>query len=81
MRRVLAGFRDGNRLATAADHRAAVAWGDGARSTGSVVRAADGTFAVLASHRYRSRARVRIGVTIRDDRGATLRVRATPVIL
>jgi hypothetical protein len=81
VRRVVARFRDGNRLAAASDHSATVSWGDGSRSNASVVRAPDGAFAVVAAHRYRTPARVRITVTIRDDRGAALRVRAMPRIV
>lgn len=77
-RAVIARFRDGNPLAAAADHRAAITWGDGTSSTGRVVRVAPGRFAVRATHRYRTAARRRIIVRIQDDRGATLRVRTAP---
>lgn len=74
----VAAFRDGNRMATAADHSATVSWGDGEHSPGRVVRVAAGRFAVRASHAYRSSPRGRLTVTVRDDRGAVLTRRVTP---
>ena len=79
-RPVIARFRDGNPLATAGDHRATVRWGDDTTSNGRVVRVAAGRLAVRAGHRYRTSAKRRIVVRIRDDRGATLRLRSTPRI-
>ncbi len=67
-------FRDGNPLAEAGDHTATVAWGDGSRSRGTVVRRGR-DFSVLATHRYR-RARSRVvTVVVRDDREGKLRMR------
>lgn len=79
-RPVIARFRDGNPLATADDHRATITWGDDTTSKGRVVRVVAGRFAVRAGHRYRTSASRRIVVRIRDDRGATLRLRSAPLI-
>ncbi|HEX8104759.1 MAG TPA: hypothetical protein VF533_19225 [Solirubrobacteraceae bacterium] len=74
-RRVVAAFADGNPLATAADHRATVRWGDGQRSTGRLRRVAPGRFVVVARHRYAAGSRARrLRVRVADDRGATLRI-------
>lgn len=79
-RRIVARYRDGNRLAVANDHRATVRWGDGSSSTGRVIRSADRSYAVVAAHRYGSGGAREIVTTVRDDRGATLRVRVAPAI-
>lgn len=77
-RRVVGAFTDGNRLAESSDYRVAVAWDDGRRSRGKVVRRSAGRFSVVAAHRYRTARRRRIVVTVRDDRRAELKLRTTP---
>ena len=76
-RRVVARFSDGNRLATARDHRASIRWGDGTQSAGIVVRAGRLGFRIEGAHRYRTASSHRIVVVVRDDRGAALRLRVT----
>jgi hypothetical protein len=77
VRRTVARFADGNRLATARDYRARIGWGDGMRSVGRVIKAERLGFRVEGAHRYRTDARHRITVVVRDDRDATLRLRTT----
>ncbi len=79
-RRVVGRFADGNRLAALGDYRTRISWGDHSRSSGSVSRAKDETFKIRGTHRYRTRGRRQITVTVRDDRGAKLRLRTRPAI-
>ena len=79
LRRTIARFHDANRLAEASDHRASIRWGDGTRSTGSIV-ARGGDFEVVASHRYRTAGNRIITVVVRDDRDATLRLRVRALV-
>jgi hypothetical protein len=76
LRRTVGRFHDGNRLAAASDHKARISWGDGSRSRGAVVQR-DGDFLVLGAHRYPRAGPRKITVLVRDDRGATLRLRTT----
>lgn len=78
--RVVGRFADGNLLAEPGDYRGTISWGDRSRSSGSVSKTTDGTFSVRGTHRYRTRGRKQITVTVLDDRGATLKLRTRPTI-
>ena len=66
----VATFTDADPNARADAYRARIAWGDGRRSSGSVVRRADGSFAVRGTHTYRRRGRYEVTVRIADGVGA-----------
>jgi len=51
--RILANFTDTNRSRRASDYLATIDWGDGILSSGAIVKAAPGRFAVRGSHTYR----------------------------
>jgi hypothetical protein len=48
----VATFTNINTASAAADYSASIAWGDGTTSAGTVVKLADGSFAVVGSHTY-----------------------------
>ena len=48
----VATFTSSNPASAAIDYSASIAWGDGTTSAGSVVKLADGSFAVVGSHTY-----------------------------
>jgi hypothetical protein len=68
----VARFADANPFAAAGDFSAAISWGDGAVSGGSVVRNGDGTFSVLGSHTYGGSGTMVMTVTVHDKGGAGL---------
>jgi len=78
--RLVGRFADANRLAAPGDYRVRISWGDGSRSRGTASKADDETFKIRGTHRYRTRDARQITVTVRDDRGAKLKLRIRPKI-
>lgn len=66
----VATFVDADPHGTVSDYSAAIIWGDGKSSTGTVVAAGSG-FKVVGSHSYAKKGRYVITVTIRDTGGST----------
>jgi streptogramin lyase len=66
----LATFTDANPLATAADFSAAIAWGDGHTSVGSITQSG-GVFSVAASHTYAEAGSYTVQISVNDLEGST----------
>ena len=79
--RVVATLTDGDRLTPASHFRVLLRWGDGARSSGQVVRSGPGSFRILGRHRYRRPGLYRVVILVSEVDGgavtATSRIRAT----
>jgi hypothetical protein len=74
---IVATFTDGDPDARARDYDVTIAWGDGDRSSGTVQRRADGTFAVRGTHRYHRQGSRRVVVRITDGVGKGLDAKVT----
>jgi PKD repeat protein len=70
---------DANPYSAAGDYTAAVDWGDGATSAGTLAAAGDG-FDVTASHTYGSAGRRAVTVTVADEGGATATATGTAIV-
>ncbi len=68
---VVANFRDASPLGTASQFSAAIDWGDGTSSAGSIGTNLDGSFAVSGTHTYVAAGSDSVTVTILDVAGAT----------
>jgi ABC-type transporter MlaC component len=68
--RVVAQFTDPGTDGTAADYTAAVRWGDGTSSAGTVSLVSGTTFQVTGSHAYAEEGRFPVAVTVTDAGGA-----------
>lgn len=66
----VASFTDGNPFGVASDYSAAIFWGDGKSSVGTIV-AAGGGFKVVGSHSYAKKNKYVVTVSIKDQGGAT----------
>jgi hypothetical protein len=88
---VVANFTDANRLATAADYKVSINWGDGTTSTGTVVAlppppVALGVplpplgFNVQGSHTYSEGGAYKVSVVITDDGGSSVTAAGTATI-
>jgi hypothetical protein len=77
----VANFTDGNAAATVGDFSAAIAWGDGTSTAGTVVTAPGGGFAVTGSHTYTHSGSFTVAVTINDIGGTQTSVSATAKVL
>jgi len=66
----IASFTDGNPFGVAGDYSAAIFWGDGKSSVGTIV-AAGGGFKVVGSHAYAKKGKYVVTVSIKDQGGAT----------
>jgi len=78
----VAALTDGNPLAVASEFSAAIFWGDGKSSTGTVIKAGSG-FKVTGKHSYLKKGKYTVTITIRDGGGstasATTHINAGPV--
>lgn len=63
-------FTDGNPYGTAGEFQAAIFWGDGKSSVGTVVAAGAG-FKVKGSHVYSKKAKYTVTISIKDNGGST----------
>jgi len=78
---VVATFSDANPSATATDFSAAIAWGDGQSSAGTVAfDAASGRYTVTGSHTYAEEGSVLVSVTVRDTGGTTVTASGSVVV-
>jgi streptogramin lyase len=72
---VVATFTDGDPRAAAADYTAAIDWGDGRSSAGTVVQdRGTGVFSIMGAGTYAASGRYRVRVTIQEQGGTTTRV-------
>jgi fibronectin-binding autotransporter adhesin len=79
----LATFSDANLLATQSDFTATVNWGDGTTTSAQIVANSDGTFSVIASHRY-ANGKIKsfaLSIQIVDDGGSMTTVTSTATLL
>ncbi len=68
----VATFSDANQAAVAGDFTAAIDWGDGKQSAGTVTTVGDGTFTVSGMHVYAAEAaQLKVDVAIADTGGST----------
>ena len=67
----VATFTDGNPAATPSDFSAAITWGDGQSSIGTVSALTGGGFAVIGSHRYTGKGSYTVAVHVADEGGST----------
>ncbi len=78
----VAAFTDGNPFAAASEFSAAIFWGDGKSTTGTVIKAGSG-FKVTGKHSYLKKGKYTVTITIRDGGGsiasATTHINAGPV--
>ena len=73
----VATFTDGNPIATASDFTAAIDWGDGTRTTGTVVAQSGGGFAVEGSHSYANDGKYKLAINIDDIGGSSTSATST----
>jgi hypothetical protein len=77
---VVASLTDANPGATAGDYTAAIDWGDGTKSPGSVTLNANGGFDVSGSHIYAEESPYSINVTVLDLGGSSATVAASAAV-
>jgi hypothetical protein len=78
---VVASFTDAaGSQAKAADFTAAINWGDGETSAGSVTQTAAGAFDVSGTHTYAAAGTKSLTITVTDEEGQTLSVTATATV-
>lgn len=77
----VAAFVDANTASNASEFSAAIAWGDGTSTAGSVAAAPGGGFAVTGSHTYTKTGSFTVAVTISDTGGSQTTVKATATVL
>jgi hypothetical protein len=66
----VASFTDANPFGVASDYAAAIFWGDGKSSVGTIVAAGAG-FKVVGGHCYAKKGKYVVTVSIKDQGGAT----------
>jgi hypothetical protein len=76
----VATFTDANPNATASDFAAAINWGDGTTSTGTISANGNGGFAVTGVHTYVDEGKYTVGVKITDDGGSTANTTSTATV-
>ena len=77
---VVASFTDANPGTTAADFAAAITWGDGHTSTGTVTANGSGGFDVTGSNTYVEEGSYAVSVSITDDGGNTATANGSAVV-
>ena len=73
----VATFTDGDPDARPSDYDVTISWGDGDRSSGTVQRRADGSFAVRGKHAYAKQGSRKVVVRITDGVGRGLDAKVT----
>jgi hypothetical protein len=77
---IVATFGDADPAGEPGDYVAAVSWGDGARTPGTVTARAGGGFEVSAAHTYSSAGAQTMSVTVTDVGGASTTARGTVTV-